>query len=348
MKYLCFGVGAIGTYIGGSLALHGDEVVFMERPEYVEGLRHNGLSLTLREDAFHLKDIQVVGSLDEALLLGPYDAAIFAIKSFDTQKAAEEIQPYRVALPPFLCLQNGVENETILAGTLGDEKVIPCTVTSAVGRKGPGQIILERLRGVGISAKHSISEKVISSFQQAGLNPRLFERPDSMKWSKMLTNILANATSAILNLTPLEVYSHRALVGLEIQMLNEAVEVMEAQNIPVVGLPGTPVDWLVKLEKNLPLWVSQPLLKKSLGSGRGGKMPSFHIDLYAGRKQSEVEYLNGAIVRAGERLGIRTPVNRILTETLLAMTEGRIRKEDFSGQPEILISLIPESERKFS
>ena len=75
-------------------------------------------------------------------------------------------------------------------------------------------------------------------------------------------------------------------------------------------------------------------------------MPSFHIDLYAGRKQSEVEFLNGAIVRAGERMGIETPVNRVLTETLVAMAKGSVDKKNFVGQPEKLLALIPEDERR--
>lgn len=74
-------------------------------------------------------------------------------------------------------------------------------------------------------------------------------------------------------------------------------------------------------------------------------MPSFHIDLYAGRKQSEVDYLNGAIVRAGEKVNVATPVNLLLTQTLLGLTEGRIDKNEFAGKPEKLISLVSTQER---
>lgn len=74
-------------------------------------------------------------------------------------------------------------------------------------------------------------------------------------------------------------------------------------------------------------------------------MPSFHIDLYAGRKQSEVDYLNGAIVRAGEKVNVVTPVNLVLTQTLLGLTEGRIDKKEFAGNPEKLISLVSTQER---
>ena len=69
-------------------------------------------------------------------------------------------------------------------------------------------------------------------------------------------------------------------------------------------------------------------------------MPSFHIDLHAGRKKSEVEWLQGAVVRHGETTGVPTPVNRLLTETLLGMVRGEIPVEEFSRQPEKLLHLL--------
>jgi 2-dehydropantoate 2-reductase len=90
----------------------------------------------------------------------------------------------------------------------------------------------------------------------------------------------------------------------------------------------------------LPLWLSKPMVSRVAGGKRGNKMPSFHIDLYAGRGKSEVEYLNGAVVREGKRLGISTPVNELLTNTLLALTRKEIPLEEFANQPEKLLSLL--------
>ena len=104
---------------------------------------------------------------------------------------------------------------------------------------------------------------------------------------------------------------------------------MKAQGINVVDLPGTPVR-LLAMSTNLPLWLSKPFLSKAAGAGRGAKMPSFHIDLHSGRGKSEVTYLHGAIVRAGEKFGVPTPVNRLLTETLLDITTGKIPLDEFS------------------
>jgi 2-dehydropantoate 2-reductase len=66
-------------------------------------------------------------------------------------------------------------------------------------------------------------------------------------------------------------------------------------------------------------------------------MPSFHIDLHAGRGKSEVDYLHGAVVRAGAKVNVPTPVNNMLTETLLALTNKVIPLEEFAHQPEKLL-----------
>jgi 2-dehydropantoate 2-reductase len=79
------------------------------------------------------------------------------------------------------------------------------------------------------------------------------------------------------------------------------------------------------------------LLRRAAGAGRGAKMPSFHIDLYSGRGKSEVEYLHGAVVRAGEKFNVPTPVNKVLTEILMALTNKDIPLEEFARQPEKLL-----------
>jgi 2-dehydropantoate 2-reductase len=348
MKILSFGAGAIGTYIGGSLALAGHKVVFVEQGQAVDLLRSNGLKLNLGLDPrrkgqaeFQLvpPEVEFAGSLTEALSNGPFDVALFALKSYDTPAALEGLRPYADQLPPILCLQNGVDNEPAIAAVLGAQKVIAGTVTSAVGRRGVGDIVLEKLRGVGVAAGHPLSTRLVEALDGAYLNAKLFPKAADMKWSKLLTNLLANPTSAILDMTASEVFAHTGLYRLEIAQLSECLAVMKAQGISVVDLPGTPVRALA-LATRLPLWLSKPFLSKAAGAGRGAKMPSFYIDLHAGRGKSEITYLHGAVVRAGEKCGVPTPVNRLLTETLLGMTTGKIALDEFARKPEKLLSKL--------
>jgi len=355
LKILSFGAGAIGTYIGGSLALAGHQVVFAERPEVAADLRTRGLRLDLgllakrkgesfvpdlNYSAVGIRDgVVFTAALDEALSHGPFDAALFALKSYDTRAALDGMKRYADRLPPVLCLQNGVDNEPAIAATLGPDKVIYGAVTTAVGRKAAGDIVVERLRGMGVADGHPLSRTLAAALASAHLNPRTYPNAADMKWSKMLTNLLANASSAILDMFAGEIFAQPALFDLEMRMLREALTVMDAQGIRVVDLPGTPVRALA-WGARMPAALARPLMVRAVGGGRGGKMPSFHIDLHSGRKQSEVDYLNGAVVRAGEKVGVPTPVNKVLTETLLALTRGELPLDAYARQPEKFLSLI--------
>src|SRR5512145_956829 len=123
LKILSFGAGAIGTYIGGSLALAGHQVVFVEQPAVVETLRARGLTLDLsidprRQDkgllTVGLPAVEFAASLAEALAETRFDVALFALKSFDTKTALAALLPiyqFTDSQFPILCLQNGVDNE---------------------------------------------------------------------------------------------------------------------------------------------------------------------------------------------------------------------------------------------
>lgn len=340
MRWLMLGVGAIGGYLGGSLALSGETVTFLERAAVAENLRQQGLRLQIRGQRQHLQALHVVTSLAEAFQSGRYDVAVLAVKSYDTAGVLEMLLPHRADLPPLLSLQNGVENEVHLEQALGQGQVLRGTVTSAIGRQA-GEIVLERWRGLGVANEHAVAPALVSAMNGAGLRARLFANGPAMKWSKMLTNLLANASAALLNWSAAQVFAHPQLYRMEMQQLHEALTVMRVLHLPVLNLPGTPVRALT-FAAGLPAWLGQRLLRRALGSGRGGKMPSFHIDLHSGSGKSEVTFLNGAVVRLGHEQGLDAPVNRRLTELLLAVTSGKLPLNTFENRPEALLEVVYE------
>jgi len=354
LSVLCFGAGAIGTYVGGSLALAGHRVVFIEQPVVTDELQVKGLVLDLSlDDRRETKEpinlppsrFTIVSTLEKALEHAPFDCAIFALKSFDTANALESMKPFVPQLPPLLCLQNGVENEPLLITVLGEDKVIAGTTTASVGRLGPGHIVLERLRGVGIATGsnpdlNNLASRLVTALNEAFLYAKLIPNAANMKWSKMLTNLMGNASAAILDMTPAEVLNHPGLYVMEMGMLREALDVMAAQGIRPIDLPKVPVRLLALAARYLPAIVARPVLVKAVGGGRGAKMPSFHIDLHSGRGKIEVDYLNGAVVRAGQKTGIPTPINHLLNNTLLDLVHGRQPVNTYSRNPEKLLALL--------
>ncbi|MHC1740901.1 MAG: ketopantoate reductase family protein [Anaerolineaceae bacterium] len=342
MRFLCFGMGAIGTYIGGSLLLAGYHVDFLERPESVVRAKTSGLTLGLPNGLHTIKDVSVYSTLAEATQNNQYDVALVAVKSFDTRSVVENIRSCQYHFPTVVCLQNGVENEAAYESVLGKDRVIGASIATAVSKDGIGKVNVEKMRGIGIESSNSLSEEIILAFNRSGLNAIGYQNRADLKWSKMLTNLLGNATSAILNWTPAQIFSNPMVYWIEVHQIRETLAIMKRLNIHLVNLPGTPIKPLIQIINSLPLSLSRPISYLALGKGRGAKMPSFHIDLYSGQTRSEVTFLNGAVVRAGEKLGIATPVNQVLTKTLEDLAAQKIDKEEYATHPEILFSRIRE------
>ena len=340
MRFLFLGAGAIGTYVGGSLAAAGDEVTFIERPETAAVIAEHGLKVHTADTTRVVRDVTVHGSAAEALALGPYDIGVFALKSFDTQTALDELVATGHEVPTILSLQNGVDNEPLIATALGVDRVIAGAVATAIAKPGLGEVVEETHRGIGIAAGHPLSDQVVAALDDAGLGARSYPQAGPMKWSKLITNLQGNAASAILDLPVRAIYADRRLFALEIAALRETVAVMSALGFAPVDLPSTPVRALAFGARRAPRVILQPVLTRLLGDSRGDKMPSFHIDLHGGRGRTEVDYINGAVVRHGERLGVPTPVNRVLTSTLDALSSGERDLEAFRHRPEALLSLL--------
>lgn len=339
MKILVFGAGAIGVYIGGSLAAAGHAVTFIERPAGAEIIRAKGLRLQLETGEKIVRHLTIVTTPAEALAAEAYDFGLFALKSFDTATAIAELQAATPTPPPIVCFQNGVDNETEIAKAFGAQSVMAGTVTTAIGKPGIGEIVVERKRGLGVALGHPLSARVAEALAGAGLGARTYPAAGPMKWSKLLTNLIGNATSAILDMRVAELFSDPRTFAIELAVLKECLAVMRALKYGVVDLPGTPVRALA-FGVGLPHWLGRPSLKRGVGGGRGGKMPSFHIDLHSGRGMTEVRWLNGAVVQHGAAVGVRAPVNQVLTETLEGLSAGRLSKEEFRRKPEALLRLI--------
>lgn len=126
------------------------------------------------------------------------------------------------------------------------------------------------------------------------------------------------------------------LFALERQALKEAMTVMHALSLEPVNLPGYPVPLFARALTRWPQFLMHFIFRRMVGGSRGGKPPSLHLDLLRGRTRSEVEYLNGAVVREANRLNIPVPVNRVLHELLMGIARGEIPWETYRRRPDRL------------
>ena len=336
---LVVGAGAIGGYIGASLSAAGHRVGFLCTHRTAALIRAEGILCASPGNEFRINP-DVYETAEDLQAGPPPDLIIAAVKRYDLQDAVSPLRAFSGAMPPILSLQNGIGAEQDLAELLGEVEVIAGTVTTAVGRPRPNEVVVERFRGVGIAGPHPYAAYWVAELSNAGLGAQFYGDAESMKWSKVITNLIANPVSAICDMPPSHIFAHKGLFKLEMLQLREALAVMKGLDAEVVDLPGTPVRLLAFCARFLPLAISRPLLGSQLGKARGGKMPSFHGDLHSGRGKSEIGYLHGAVVREGQRLGIKTPVNSLLVSVLSGLISGRLDPGEFRNNPEALLSKL--------
>lgn len=333
MNILVFGAGAVGGLVGGRLALAGQHVWLVARPATIEAIRAQGLRLTLPEGEQTVGELGLAESAAAAWAQGgPFDLTLLTVKSYDTAVAVAALGA--VPRTPVLTLQNGVGNEEVLAAALGQGSVISGTITIPVSAPAAGRIVQERGRG-GVGLAGLLPQMDLEPWGEVigGAGFRIVIYPDyrPMKWSKLLLNLIANASAAILGRSPDAIFADAGLFRLERAALREALAVMRALGIMPVGLPGYPVPWLAWAVRMLPAWLLRRWLRPLVAGGRGSKRPSLSLDLARGR--SEVGWLNGAVVRYGQQVGVPTPVNAALTETLEGIMSGRLEAALYHREP---------------
>lgn len=341
MDVLVYGAGAVGGYLGGRLALAGHRVTLVLRPAAAAAIAANGLLIS-QEGRTERAPVRAAGDLPAAFAPDDrYDLIILGMKAYDLAAAVDEL----VALCPepaqLLSIQNGIGVEEIVAARFGPERVLAGTVTIPISHVAPHHLAVERSgRGLGIASVQTGRgvEAWVERFAAAGIHAGA--RPDyrAMKWSKAFLNIMGNASSAILNRPPAELYRRSDLFDLEMRMLRETLAVMKRRDLAVINLPGASARPLARTLAYAPRFLRRIVFNQVIRHGRGDKMPSFHMDLVGGKGCSEVAFHNGAIAAAGRACGVPAPVNAALNDVLLKLARGELDRAAYDGRPERLLA----------
>jgi 2-dehydropantoate 2-reductase len=341
MRVLCYGAGAVGSLVAGRLSETGAAVTVLARRSHVAAIRTWGLTLETPSGRVVCKKVDSVTSVDD--LTAAPDLVLLSVKSYQTQDALGDLAALAKGGARILSLQNGIGNEEAIAAVAGPDRTLAGSLTISVSVVQPGVVRQNAGSGgmaiapVGAGAVESTANAV-RLFQQAGFRTDPHRNYRAMKWSKLFLNMITNASSAILDLSPRDIVRDPRLFHLEREAVLEAVRVVRSLGLRPVPLPGYPVP-LLQAAIAAPEWVARAILGGRIAQSRGGKMPTLWVDLERGRRQSEVEVLNGAVAREGARLGIPTPINAMLTDALLALASGRRDRREFHRNPDALLAL---------
>jgi 2-dehydropantoate 2-reductase len=288
MKIAVMGAGAVGCYYGGMLARAGHEVALVARPQHVEAVKRSGLRLETNAFDEHVRmqaSTQSEAIRDAGLVL-------FSVKSPDTEAAGNALAPFLAREASILTLQNGVDNAERLAATLGRE-VIAATVYVAVEMAGAGHV-RHHGRGELVIGASNASPAIAALFRAAGVPVEISENVLGALWAKLIVNCAYNALSAITQLPYGRLVEGAGIPKVMDDVVDECLAVARAAG---VRLPADMHEATRRIAQTMP-----------------GQFSSTAQDLARGKK-TEIEHLNGIVVRKGEALGVATPVNR----TLLAL-----------------------------
>lgn len=286
MNVTVMGAGAVGCYFGGMLARAGHRVTLVARPGHVEAIRRAGLRMETKRFDEHVRLEAVADPADAT----PPDLVLFCVKSMDTEAAGRQLAPLLRPGTLLLCLQNGVDNAERLQAVLPRQQVAASVVYVATEMCGPGHL-KHHGRGELVIAPAPGAEAAAKAFAAAGVPTEVSPDVRGALWLKLVLNSAHNAISAIANKPYGETVRGEGILDVMRDVVDECLAVARADGVQVPGDPHTAVRKLVE---------SMPTQYSSTAQ-----------DLARG-KPTEIDFLNGYVVRRGQSLGIATPANRVL------------------------------------
>jgi 2-dehydropantoate 2-reductase len=306
------GAGAVGCFVGGTLAAEGADVVFVGRARTKKELETHGLSVSgLATGSGRVVPKERVVVEGDAAALAACDVVLCCVKSAQTREAATQLAGVLAAGTVVVSLQNGVRNADVLREQLAGRIVLGGIVGFNVVSKGEG-IYRQATSGPLVITRSSDlrAVRLTRMLEKAGFELELVTDIRPLQWSKLIMN-LNNAVSALSDRPTKELIFGKGYRHILAATMAEAIAVLRAAKTPTARLGPMPVS-LFPLALRLP----SPLLRV-IASAQvkidAEARSSMWEDLSRGRP-TEVDYLNGEIVRLAESCGARAPLNARMVE----------------------------------
>ncbi len=198
MRVAVMGAGAVGGYFGARLDKAGHEVWYIIRGSRWKAMRLTGLQVESIDGDFEVVPVRFT---EDPSTVGPVDLVLFTVKSTGTREAAEAIRPMVRNHTTVLAIQNGVDNETIIAGAVGEDRVLPGVAVIGVSVPEPGRI--RHTNNGSITLGEVSGEEtqrvrdICKAFADAGVDTRVSSDIRSVKWRKLVWNASFNPLAAL-------------------------------------------------------------------------------------------------------------------------------------------------------
>jgi 2-dehydropantoate 2-reductase len=325
------GVGAIGSTMGAYLARAGRDITLIDLwPAHVDAMQRGGLQVSAQDEEFTVK-VSAVHLADVCNIRRPFDAVFLAVKSYDSVWAAHFIAPYLAPTGVVVSAQNGI-NEDWVAPIVGYTRTIGCVVTIGAGLYEPGHVTRTSASTRPSFAVGELNGMITPRIQElvamlAAVGPtHATANLWGDRWAKLTVNSMANAVAGITGLGSASLRKEATAFPICLQIACEALTVAQTLGVQVEPVGGIPAQKYLEAARGAgqdelrARWME---VGQSLGAGR----PSLLQDVMKGRR-TEVDYLNGYVVRKGREVGVSTPMN----EAIVALTK-RIEAGELTPSP---------------
>jgi 2-dehydropantoate 2-reductase len=277
--------------------------------EHVDAVNARGLAML---DADGHERVVKPAAVTDARGLAPADLVIVLVKSFHTEAA---IEGYKSAVGPHtivMSLQNGLGHEEVLAQAVGRERLL-------AGKTYVGGVLLAPgVVRAGVAGKFTLIgepdgghpdkrservQRVAAEFERAGLQTSVSDNITGIIWDKLLVNTATGALSAITRLPYGKLYAVPELEAVAVAAVAEAMAVARAKGVKL------------SIEQPIDAW-------RMAGAGLGPDFKASMLQSLEKGSVTEIDFINGAVVAEGDRLGIPTPVNRTLVACIKGIERG--------------------------
>lgn len=302
MRIAVMGAGGVGGCLGALLAYAGNDVSLIARGAHLDAIQANGLRLKRDGGEFVVRP----QATHDPFEIGPVDLVLFTVKTYHNTEAIPALSPMVGSDTAVLTLQNGVESHLQLADFLGPGHILPGAYWTASSVDSAGVVAL-----VGEAPRLSLGEEsggiseraeaVRDVLLEAGIQADLSPDPLQVIWSKFVVLCsIAGATSAARTRIKELIQAPRGF-DLFASAMREVDAVGRAKG---VNLPEGLVEQQIEFIQGFPDFQN-----------------SMHADFESGRR-TELEALNGAVVRMGQEAGVPTPVNQFIYAVLAPLKDG--------------------------
>lgn len=336
------GTGAVGGYAGAHMTKAGEDVTFVDFwPENVEVMRSRGLKISHLKDvadftvpvkALHITELQKVSK--EA----PFDIAFVCTKSYDTEWATVMVRQYLSPHGFVVSLQNCINEETIasvvgwgrtlgaIASSITVDLCEPGHVRRASGKKGAGHTVFR----VGeVHGRITDRAKEVTRLVALSDSAKTTDNLWGERWSKLVTNAMANGVSAATGLISRDILLDDGLRAFTARLGSEAIRVGQALGYTLEEVHHLDPEIIAKAgegDAKAREQYDEHRIAEVKKAGGGEHRPSMGQDMVKGRR-TEIEFLNGFIVNKAQGIGIRTPANAALTDIVKRVEKGELKPD---------------------